>query len=514
MAEGKLTTQLTEFADRAMCSWMNIPGMQEAVPWLTAGLAQIPTGQTKALAIGMFALQAGCSMINEDVPGEGNVTGEYHRGCNCITRVELFDSDNPPGPSYSGDYVNFEFVRVIHRLFNPDDPDDGRFWIEMEYKGSTWLSGECDETDALHIQNCWQADAGEEGNISWRISMVNPDCSDEAPIVPNPPGPNPTLEPYTGTTIDASCNVRATLIGLIPGSGNSARPVIQMTNEGPARNSGGVIGGCNWAGDLVFVGGDGEDPPTIGPPPPEGPEIPPEDGPMPDWLKDFLIKTAAEIFGDVLEDVFAPTVDETEWYMQAPCQTDPETGEPLEITRVFPKAKLPQATVARLDAFPEFLGQHLAWKTPICHEPVIREGQVITIEFMSDEISPMGDRRLRKRFRYRSKSGRELGSLIDYWKDFVWYSGQACVGHTGAWWGAPQSWASTAAEGKRVIYYAAAEAGIDPDQVGEWKIGGSDNPRYGMSGTMRVRINKGTYCITNRLGPSGLPLVGVVPTDP
>ena len=154
------------------------------------------------------------------------------------------------------------------------------------------------------------------------------------------------------------------------------------------------------------------------------------------------------------------------------------------------------------------LQQHLALKTPTC-QPEIQplEGDYRTISFISDEYSPEGRNRVRKRFRYRSSSGIGLSGVVEHWRSFTWAAGAVCVSHKGSTLGAPQVWAATAEEGKRVIRHAAVEAGLDPDQAGRWLISGSDNPRFGVSGTMRVNTSGGYYWITERLGSNARPLV-------
>ena len=154
------------------------------------------------------------------------------------------------------------------------------------------------------------------------------------------------------------------------------------------------------------------------------------------------------------------------------------------------------------------LQQHLQWKTPICPpETPELEGEFRTISFRSDETSPYGKSRLRKRLRYRSVSGIGLGELVDHWRDFTFEAGPVCVKHTGSPWGSPQVWAATEAEGKRVLLHAAGEAGVDPNQVGRWLIGSSDSSRIGVSGTMRVDTTGGYYWITERDGSNGRPIV-------
>ena len=112
-------------------------------------------------------------------------------------------------------------------------------------------------------------------------------------------------------------------------------------------------------------------------------------------------------------------------------------------------------------------------------------------------------KRLRKLLRYRSESSRNLGQLSAYWQDFTWTEGEVCVIHKGAWWGTPQVWAASPEEGKRVIRAAGAEAGINPDQTGQWATSSSDSPRYGMSGTMRLEEANGLRWVTRREGPDG-----------
>ena len=105
----------------------------------------------------------------------------------------------------------------------------------------------------------------------------------------------------------------------------------------------------------------------------------------------------------------------------------------------------------RLDKIEEQLEQ---LKECACPEEEPIQGQFRTISFRSDETSPFGKSRLRKRLRYRGSEGVELSALVDHWRDFSWQSGSVRVRHTGASWGTPEVWASTEAEGKRVILHA------------------------------------------------------------
>ena len=196
------------------------------------------------------------------------------------------------------------------------------------------------------------------------------------------------------------------------------------------------------------------------------------------------------------------------------CEDLDSNGQQPVFERSVQAANFPTAVMDRFDAMVDLLQVHLGYKTPTCDSQPTLEGDWRTISFISDEPSPEGAGRLRKRFRYRSSSGIGLGGVIDHWKDFSFTAGAVCVSHKGASWGAPQVWASSIDEAKRVIRHAAGEAGIDPDQVGRWLVGGSNNPRYGMPGTMRVNTKGGYYWITARDGSNNRPDVGRPQSDP
>ena len=130
-------------------------------------------------------------------------------------------------------------------------------------------------------------------------------------------------------------------------------------------------------------------------------------------------------------------------------------------------------------------------------------GDWISIRFISDGVSPNGTAPLRKLFRYRSQSSRNEQQLREYWAGFTWQAGPVIVQHKGTWWGTPQVWASSIEEGKRVLRFAAGEAGATPDTDGEWIVTGSASSRYGMPGTMRVQQYRGRDWVIQREGPSG-----------
>ena len=215
----------------------------------------------------------------------------------------------------------------------------------------------------------------------------------------------------------------------------------------------------------------------------------------------------------LLQQFFEQPIPGTTYDLQGVCESV-EQGQDQPVAE-FPveAGKNLQAIINRIDALPDVLQQHLAYRTPICRGTA-QEGDFRTISFISDQLSPGGKRRLDRRFRYRSQSGVGLIGVVDHWKSFVWEAGPVLVKHRDAWWGSPRVWASTVDEGKRVIRHAAGEAGLDPDQVGRWEVSGSNNPRVGAPGTMRVNTSGGYYMITARDGSSERPLVVTTLPDP
>lgn len=201
-----------------------------------------------------------------------------------------------------------------------------------------------------------------------------------------------------------------------------------------------------------------------------------------------------------------PMMGPAEYVMTGVCEQVAQGEEQPEFLYGTPGGIFYEELGSRIDQLALMLQKHLELRTPICSGKS-KEGDFRTISFISDEYPPGGRNYLRKLFRYRSTSGVGLTGLVDHWKSFSWQAGPVCVQHKDAYWGSPQVWAATAEEGKRVIRHAAVEAGLDPDQAGRWIIGGSDNPRFGVSGTMRVNTSGGYYWITERLGSNARPLV-------
>jgi len=293
-------------------------------------------------------------------------------------------------------------------------------------------------------------------------------------------------------------------------------------------------GGCVWTvtANNTYIGQDGlprlkfkaesNDPENCGGPyewwqNPTGPVEPIGPNPNPDGDGTDLapeldqIRREIENLKKLIKEYLPPEPElgGTTYELKGICEYN-EDCKPIErkTTVNIPAGKASQGLASRLDALETLLQAHKNYGQPGCNCKPCLDGEWRTINFISDEKSANGNRRLTKRLRYRSRSGTDLGGLIDHWKDFTWLSGDVVVQHKGGWWGTPQVWARSEGDGKFVLRHAAAEAGIDLDSVGEWVVTSHGGTRCGQLGTMRVNQTGGYYWITARNGENNRPEVG------
>ena len=333
---------------------------------------------------------------------------------------------------------------------------------------------------------------------------------------PYPPSGD-IYNPITYTDNITNCTYTVTFQGFAQSSeGGSVQPVLQIEGAAQKRAGGGVIGGCNFAPTIYMPsggsGGGGDDGgggvyipvPDGGPPAPGGDDVP-------WWVPALAGAVGGAVINqvaDLIDGAFAPVFEPATFTLTAPCDVD-DNGDPQNRTWEFAKGTFQERMNAHQVAMMEIMQQHLDWKTPTCDcdEPTTPEGDFRTISFRSDETSPYGKSRLRKRFRYRSVSGNDLGAVVDHWKDFSFEGGPYRVRWIGGTWGTVEVWAASEAEGKRVIQHAAAEAGFDPFENGRWSTRASSSARLGVRGAMRVDTTKGFYWITARDGSDQRPIV-------
>ena len=220
-------------------------------------------------------------------------------------------------------------------------------------------------------------------------------CAEDDPS-PAPPPP----APYTHVT-EEGCELTVNFQGWGQLPDGSASGIFLVEPAPGARAGGGRIGGCNFAPTIVYNpggggGGGGGGGPFVVPYPPDSPG--PDGKPL--WQKLLEAALAGAVSG-LVQNLFD--------------ETDKKLDQLLECA---------------------------------CPEKPVQEGDYRTISFRSDETSPFSNSRLRKRFKYRSKSGLDLGAVVDHWASFEFAAGPVAVGHVGSALGSPQVWAATADEGK------------------------------------------------------------------
>jgi hypothetical protein len=166
--------------------------------------------------------------------------------------------------------------------------------------------------------------------------------------------------------------------------------------------------------------------------------------------------------------------------------------------------------INRLDAIAGLLQDSKDLKQPICAEPPLAPvGRNISIQFRSDGPSPYGEKRLRKQFRYRDPSLKDLAEHVEHWKDFEWESGPWMVISEGLPWGKPQVWAKSEAEGRRVLTHAAQIAGVDlTSRSHRWRV--HEAVGYRERPVMRMKVHRdvnGRLWIAERTSSAGPPMV-------
>ena len=333
---------------------------------------------------------------------------------------------------------------------------------------------------------------------------------------PLPPPTNPTVPDVTYVDETTNCVYNVQFEGLLQEiEGGPIQPVYQISSQSVRRTDGGRIGGC-FLDPTIYVGGPNGPGGPNGLPLPPLPVPPGAPGPGPDgvpwWAAPLLAgstSAALNLIGQGIQRMFPPTLPEGSFTLQAPCDVD-EQGNPLVQVWEYPEQSWAERSMAHEITMLEALQTHLNWKTPTCDcDPTIPEGDWRTISFRSEETSPYGKSRLRKRLRYRSVSGNDLGAVVDHWKDFSFEGGPCRVRWIGRTWGTIEVWASTESEGQRVIQHAAAEAGFSPLEDGRWSARVTRSSRLGVPSTMKVDTTGGYYWITARDGSDNRPIVAL-----
>ena len=488
------TEKLDRAAGAALCEVLRVGG-QSLIGYGAVGLAAGGTGVVP-IAAGSLALMAYAAGCEWDPQGEGPPVG-------------------PPIPICFEGASNFRLNQIKNGAFESGSDEFAKIT-----DSSREPAGNPGTNEGLEIitfqavksggaQTSFSAFVGEDdaGN-EYTYEQVF--VGDETCEVPSP-SPDVEVPPYEYTDPEDGCKLVVNFKGFQVDQTGGASPVFKIEPGSDLRADGGIIGGCNFS--PVIYTKPTDDPcgcPDVRPWDPGwdgGGGQPP--GGTPPWL-DFLNDLAGGVVSNIItnsvSDLFATPLPPAEYTLIAPCDKDPE-GEPQEIKVQIPALPTADALATRIEALIPILQGQKDFKQPIC-PPVKAQGDLRTIGFISEEVSPNGKSRLRKRLRYRSQSGIGLDELIEHWASFSFDAGPVIVKHLDGSWGTVTCWASSTAEGKRVIRHAAAEAGIDVDQIGRWEVSSSTSTRLGMPGTMKVNQAGGYYWITARDGSNNRPLVG------
>ena len=196
-----------------------------------------------------------------------------------------------------------------------------------------------------------------------------------------------------------------------------------------------------------------------------------------------------------------------EYEISSPCVLD-ENGNRVVVKVPYSGALQSFGVLSnKIDALAQLLQEHKNLKQPNCSTKPVLTGEWVSVNFQSDEASSGGERPLRKVLRYRDQTAAPLEDHLAHWESFAWDAGPVIVISKNLSWGTPQVWAASVAEGKRVLNHAAQAAGVDlTDPKHEWVVTGSNDPRYGRTGRMRLDTRSGKFMrVTSRPSPSGLP---------
>lgn len=359
--------------------------------------------------------------------------------------------------------------------------------------------------------NCLTGESGSQLTAYQKGATFELRPHDGATCIRTAPTGQPQYDPFQYTDPDTGCDLTVEFKGWSVLPGDQAAPVYKISPAPSARATGGVITTCNFD-PVIYMpapgGGGGGDGPVAGPWDPSWDDWDPDGGNEPPWA-DFLGGLLGGMLGDLVTDAiqsaFQAPVPQYQYTMRAACNYK-QDGTYEDYTITLPEQPWETRVLAMQEMNIDFLQQHLLWKTPTCSGGGVGiAGDPVTVNFISDEYSPDGNDRIKKRFVYFDQTGAPLEDHVTHWKDFTWEAGAACVNLEGTPMGKCQVWASTVDEGKRVITHAAAIAGIDVAD-GEWIVTSSRSSRYGKPGTMRVaRFTNGNYTVTKRSGPSGNP---------
>ena len=491
-------------------NWLDAAASYATCQTLTAtGSALVGTGvATMAagggglvpLSLGMLSL-LGAGAVCQDTPVDGadpypQVDGCQRASAGGFGTLQWKEDSFKDWVDFS-QQTNFTDVTEITKTEVTGPGVDGKYIAFVEWKRLGGTSS--NTTDARYDT------ASNAARARWRIRITNGSCA----ATGNDPKPYPPTfhDPIQYTDPATSCVYNINTQGFVQESEGGGAGMVFKIESAPAgtRASGGVVGGCNFEPTLVYQPPGGGPPTTI----PWDPTWPDWDGSgTPPWLPALIGAAggaAAAAIDKALDALFETSYPAGTREIYAACNYK-QDGSPETFSVTFPEENYQNRVLTSLNAIVDFQQQILLWRTPTCSgggQSVT--GEAVSINWVSDEFSPVSGRQLRKLFTYFDQVGSTLEQTVAHWKDFTWQAGPVIVSCVGTPLGKPQVWANSVDEAKRVIGHAAAIAGVDLTKA-EWMVGSPRSTRYGETGLMRVhRSDHGVLGITKRDGPSGFP---------
>jgi len=468
-----------------MCGWLANGGNQSITPVLL-GTALVPGAQVPTLAagLGLLALNAACAY---DPAAGPTSNGTYCTGAAEATGLFI----KPPGQAEQESLTLYGVTIATERRV----PAEGRHYFR--FNGSMGPNGQNPVTSGETWYTTSQTEYVRYGPSKLKVTS----CT----LPPSTPQPN---APVTYVDPETTCTYKVEHQAWQMHGDGRAGAILKISSVQQARASGGVISGCNWDPILYITppsgGGGGGGVITPWQPLPDGP-----DGP---WWLDLAKETAAEFLANSLKSLIEGLLDKRTtpvvYRLNTVCEVDAD-GEPINsATEIdIPSTDQLSSVVNRLDALSLLLQAHKDYRQPICYgKPT--SGRLVTIQFQSDASVIPSKNSIRKTLSYRDQTGKTLAEHEAHWAQFSWDAGPVVVGSRGLPWGKPAVWASTEAEGRRVISHAAAVAGVDLNAADHrWAIGATKDARYGRMG----KVYPVKWDATSRLmvsmrdGPSGMP---------
>jgi len=418
--------------------------------------------------------------------------------------------------------TNQEFTDISDSNYPNADRATEIVNVEMVPSGGTFFRVNCTYKTSdgeTRVGYTEKNGSGAAARVTYRIRPTTGSCGSSTDGGPTAM-PDGYDEPYEWTDELTNCVFEIILQGFMrPTENDNALPVYTVQSKDLERaNGGGRIGGCDFSPHLVVGGPSGPGQPPVQPIPVPNPLPPDSPDGEPWWtpvIRGVIQGTTTAVVTRIFNEWFGTKYPVGTREIYAACDYK-ENGDPETFSVTFPEEKYQDRVLTALNAIVDFQQQILLWKTPTCstsNKPdLFLHWRSITFE--SDDYTDTGNSRLVKRLRYRGSSPGDVVQLAEHWRDFEWDTGGVIVYHKGSPVGTPQVWASSVDEGQRVLRHAFGEAGVDPDQVGEWGVSSSDHPRYGVSRRVKLKVVDGCWMATARTGPSGWPEAAICSPSP